>query len=297
MTNLSLSRWRHRAPADGPALFLLPGCALCRHSPPAGWLWRRPWSVWWSSGPWGRAAVSDGDQDGGPPSHTAGSWPCHVTRSVWKQQGLGELHGQGHLSTLAWGKKLKLTFRGQLIYIWCDSSRRDKHDGRCPYYCEHFEIFKLFTKKYFAKNGKLDFGDLWRLNRWPEVKSDGNAAMGDSILFRTFFWICSSYRSDRDNGDFLKQCLSIAKKKLGNLAIFGPWRQGRRHGFSPVGQYSLFISSTACSSNFSGGNNIVLPSQPHLSGGKLPQCLTVVPPMPGDHYFGLSQKRLNWFRR
>ena len=46
--------------------------------------------------------------------------------------------------------------------------------------------------------------------------------------------------------------------------------QGRRRDFSPVGQAFLFISFTACSPNFSGGNNIVLPPQPHLSGGKLP---------------------------
>ena len=36
------------------------------------------------------------------------------------------------------------------------------------------------------------------------------------------------------------------------------------------GQNFLFISFTACPPNFSGGNNIVLPPQPHLSGGKLP---------------------------
>ena len=36
------------------------------------------------------------------------------------------------------------------------------------------------------------------------------------------------------------------------------------------GNISLLISFTACSPNFSGGNNIVLPPQIHLSGGKLP---------------------------
>ena len=40
--------------------------------------------------------------------------------------------------------------------------------------------------------------------------------------------------------------------------------------FRQWGQYFLFISFTACSPKFSGGNNIVLPPQPHLSGGKLP---------------------------
>ena len=40
--------------------------------------------------------------------------------------------------------------------------------------------------------------------------------------------------------------------------------------FRQWGQYFLFTSFTACSPNFSGGNNIVLPPQPHFSGGKLP---------------------------
>ena len=40
--------------------------------------------------------------------------------------------------------------------------------------------------------------------------------------------------------------------------------------FCQWGQDFLFISFTAWSPNFSGGNNIVLPPQPHLSGGKLP---------------------------
>ena len=45
---------------------------------------------------------------------------------------------------------------------------------------------------------------------------------------------------------------------------------GGATAFRQWGQYFLFISFTACSPNFSGGNNIALPPQPHLSGGKLP---------------------------
>ena len=40
--------------------------------------------------------------------------------------------------------------------------------------------------------------------------------------------------------------------------------------FASGGQNFIFISLTACSPNFSEGNNIVLPPQPHLSEGKLP---------------------------
>ena len=45
---------------------------------------------------------------------------------------------------------------------------------------------------------------------------------------------------------------------------------GGATAFLQWGQYFLFISFTACSPNFSGGNNIVLPPWPHLSGSKLP---------------------------
>ena len=61
--------------------------------------------------------------------------------------------------------------------------------------------------------------------------------------------------------------------------------EGSRGGataFRQWGQDFLFISFTACSPNFSGGNNIVLPPQPHLSGGKLP-------PLP----YGGAAHRLN----
>ena len=40
--------------------------------------------------------------------------------------------------------------------------------------------------------------------------------------------------------------------------------------FRQWGQDFLCISFTACSPNFSGDNNIVLPPQPHLSGVRLP---------------------------
>ena len=46
--------------------------------------------------------------------------------------------------------------------------------------------------------------------------------------------------------------------------------RGGGTAFRQWGQDFLFISFTACSPNFSGGNYIVLPPQPHLSGGKLP---------------------------
>ena len=40
--------------------------------------------------------------------------------------------------------------------------------------------------------------------------------------------------------------------------------------FARWGQNFLFVSFTACSPEFTGGNDIALPPQPHLSGGKLP---------------------------
>ena len=46
---------------------------------------------------------------------------------------------------------------------------------------------KLFEVADFAQKQLFEFGDPWRLNRWPEVKSDDNAAMGDLILFRMPF--------------------------------------------------------------------------------------------------------------
>ena len=49
-----------------------------------------------------------------------------------------------------------------------------------------------------------------------------------------------------------------------------PAPRGGATAFRQWGQDFLFISFTACSPNSSGGNNIVLPPQPHLSGGKLP---------------------------
>ena len=52
-----------------------------------------------------------------------------------------------------------------------------------------------------------------------------------------------------------------------------PMIRGGATAFRQWGQYFLFTSFTACSLNFSGGNNIVLPTvlppQPHLSEGKL----------------------------
>ena len=48
------------------------------------------------------------------------------------------------------------------------------------------------------------------------------------------------------------------------------WCRSGATAFRQWGQDFLFISFTACSPNLSGGNNIVLPPQPHLSGGKLP---------------------------
>ena len=46
--------------------------------------------------------------------------------------------------------------------------------------------------------------------------------------------------------------------------------RGGATAFRQWGQNFFFISFTACSPNFRRGNNIVLPPQPHLSGGKLP---------------------------
>ena len=46
--------------------------------------------------------------------------------------------------------------------------------------------------------------------------------------------------------------------------------RGGATAFRQWGQDFLFLSLTAFSPNFSGGNNTVLPSQPHLSGGNLP---------------------------
>ena len=46
--------------------------------------------------------------------------------------------------------------------------------------------------------------------------------------------------------------------------------RGGATAFRQWGKDFLSISFTACSANFSGGNNILLPPQPHLSGGKLP---------------------------
>ena len=48
--------------------------------------------------------------------------------------------------------------------------------------------------------------------------------------------------------------------------------RGGAAAFRQWGPDFLFTSFTACSPNFilSGGNSIVLPPQPHLSGGKLP---------------------------
>ena len=53
--------------------------------------------------------------------------------------------------------------------------------------------------------------------------------------------------------------LSIGSMVRGGATTFRLW-----------GQDFVFISFTACSPNFSGGNNIVLPPRPHLSWGKLP---------------------------
>ena len=77
-----------------------------------------------------------------------------------------------------------------------------------------------------------------------------------------------------------------------SLTIFGPGHQRSGHqvrssrggatAFRQWGQDFLFISFTACSPNFSGENNIVLPPQPHLRGGggaSCPHCPMVAPPM------------------
>ena len=66
------------------------------------------------------------------------------------------------------------------------------------------------------------------------------------------------------------------------LELSGPLQAQRTHkprtyrvrggatAFRQWGQDFLFILFTACSRNFSGDNNIILPPQVHLSGGKLP---------------------------
>ena len=46
--------------------------------------------------------------------------------------------------------------------------------------------------------------------------------------------------------------------------------RGGATAFRQWEQNFLFLSFTAFSPNLSGGNNTVLPPQPHLSGGKLP---------------------------
>ena len=45
--------------------------------------------------------------------------------------------------------------------------------------------------------------------------------MGNLILFECLFRICPSYNSSRDNGGFLKQCLTTAKKSK-NSPFLGP---------------------------------------------------------------------------
>ena len=75
----------------------------------------------------------------------------------------------------------------------------------------------------------------------------------------------------RDGGD--RKAYSVATGKVvdreeGPAAGLGT--RGGATAFRQWGQYFLFISLTACFPNFSGGNNIVLPPQPQLSGGKLP---------------------------
>ena len=43
--------------------------------------------------------------------------------------------------------RVKLTFRGQIVYVWFHSSPRDKHNGAYSSYCFKFQHESVFAKK------------------------------------------------------------------------------------------------------------------------------------------------------
>ena len=68
--------------------------------------------------------------------------------------------------------------------------------------------------------------------------------------------------------------------------------RGGATAFRQWGQDFLFISFTACSPNFSGGNNIVLPPHSYLSGGKLPPLPYGAPMPPCSLLPGTERNRI-----
>ena len=89
------------------------------------------------------------------------------------------------------------------IYIRIVSTRQTR------WWQNHCGIFHrkevIHEKRLCRKNGIFYLHDLWSLNRWPEIKSDGNIAIENFKSYRLLFPFLSSYFTSRDNRRYLKQ--------------------------------------------------------------------------------------------
>ena len=81
---------------------------------------------------------------------------------------------------------MKLTFRGHRIY---SSIRLDETNTMVPILgvAVHIKMEVIRGNRFRSKTAFFTSGDLWRLNRWPQVKPDGDYPFLNSILFRMPF--------------------------------------------------------------------------------------------------------------
>ena len=78
-----------------------------------------------------------------------------------------------------------LQIRPPLDPRWTGHTSTARHRGKTIGLVGRYVIF---IEAFFSlKNSFLDFGDLWRLNRWPWVKSDETLVMANLIIFRMPF--------------------------------------------------------------------------------------------------------------